>query len=61
MRALWPLNIENPSTTYRYSVWDQYRQDCQRIATEACVTIRTLDKALWQYSKTNQRALDDDK
>jgi hypothetical protein len=35
-------------------LWD-YLAACRRIAAEAGVDLRTLDRALWQYSKENQK------
>jgi hypothetical protein len=33
------------------SFWLEYLAACREIASRAAVSIRTLDKALWQYSK----------
>jgi hypothetical protein len=38
-------------TTYAVSFWVSYLDACRSLAREHRVHIRTLDKALWQYSK----------
>jgi len=57
VRALWSLGIQG---TYSFRLWEAYVRECQRIASEACVTVRMLDKALWQYSKIRQQNLRND-
>jgi hypothetical protein len=52
-RALWSLEMDKPAA-YDFLIWDAYVRECRRIAAEAGVSVRTLDKALWQYSKTYQ-------
>lgn len=51
-RALWSIGLE----TYKYSsaFWLDYVHFCRDIAHRNQVDMRTLDKALWQYSKENQ-------
>ncbi len=51
-RALWSIRLE----TYRYSssFWSDYTYFCRDIASRNQIDMRTLDKALWQYSKENQ-------
>jgi len=34
--------------------WSDYTLFCRKLAEDAGVTIRELDRALWQYSKENQ-------
>lgn len=53
-RALWSIGIE----TYKYSsaFWSDYVHFCRDIASCNQVDMRTLDRALWQYSKENQLA-----
>jgi hypothetical protein len=60
VRALWSLGIEEKRAQYRFQLWDEYVQQCRRIATGAGVSVRTLDKALWQYAKVHQPKLTDD-
>ena len=54
-RALWSIGLES----YRYSssFWQEYVSFCRDIAHRNQVDMRTLDKALWQYSKENQPPL----
>ena len=54
-RALWSVGIKPPSK-YSFDFWWQYTLFCRKLARKAGVRMRTLDKALWQYSKENQPA-----
>lgn len=53
-RALWSLSCDVPSS-YDYPFWAAYvdftRSLCGRLGCDS----RTLDRALWQYSKKNQK------
>lgn len=52
-RALWSLGIiELPA--YTFDFWWAYTCFCRDLAQQANVSMRTLDQALWQYSKENQ-------
>ena len=53
-RALWSVSFENPNQ-YTFSFWWSYVEFCRSLAINAKVDMRTLDQALWQYSKENQR------
>ena len=53
-RAIWSLSEEQPNS-YNFDYWSEYVCTCRKIASKACVDVRTLDKALWQYSKSKQR------
>ena len=50
VRALESLGVPGRSQ-YSVSFWVDYLQACRKLARENQVSIRTLDKALWQYSK----------
>jgi hypothetical protein len=52
-RALWSLSVEAPAS-YAFGFWWAYTQACRSLADKAGVSMRTLDRALWQYSKENQ-------
>lgn len=52
-RALWSISIDKPYN-YTFSLWWQYVQFCRDVAEKNQVDMRTLDRALWQYSKTKQ-------
>jgi hypothetical protein len=51
-RALWSLNVNN--VAYNYDLWNEYSNFCRNLATKCKVSMRILDRALWQYSKENQ-------
>jgi hypothetical protein len=50
VRALESLGVK-PRSQYPVTFWLEYLQACRGLAREHSVTIRTLDKALWQHSK----------
>jgi hypothetical protein len=50
IRALESLGVK-PRSTYPVSFWLAYLEACRTIARAAGVSLRTLDKALWQRSK----------
>ena len=50
VRALESLGVK-PRSQYPVSFWLQYLDACRDLARRCAVSIRTLDKALWQYSK----------
>ncbi|MHB1699709.1 MAG: HhH-GDP family DNA glycosylase [Acidobacteriaceae bacterium] len=52
-RALWSLGKEPPSE-YDFRFWWEYVQVCRDIADKHSIDMRTLDRALWQYSADNQ-------
>lgn len=56
-RALWSLGLEKPPANYDFEFWWKYVQFCRQIALETGVSMRVLDRALWQYSDVNQRQL----
>jgi len=51
-RALESLSIPLPND-YDVDFWNEYVQICRRIADQAEVKMRTLDRALWQFSLEN--------
>ena len=52
-RALWSLRRDLPSQ-YGYDFWHEYTQFTRALAVDVGCGMRTLDRALWQYSKENQ-------
>ena len=52
-RALWSLGLQPPSQ-YNFEFWWAHTQFCRKLATRCKVSMRTLDQALWQFSKSNQ-------
>jgi hypothetical protein len=58
VRALESLGVK-PRSQYPVSFWLEYLAACRELATRHGVSIRTLDKALWEHSKesaANRRA-----
>jgi hypothetical protein len=53
-RALWSLGYAKPPK-YDFSFWSDYVDYCRTLARKCGVTVRTLDRALWQYSSEKQR------
>jgi hypothetical protein len=54
VRALDSLGVKRRSA-YPPSFWVEYVEFCRRLAGELGVSLRTLDKALWQASKAQGR------
>ena len=52
-RALWTISVEVPNE-YSFDFWWEYVKFCRNLAKQAGLDMRTLDKALWQYSKETQ-------
>ena len=55
VRVLESLGLKSRSV-YPVSFWLGYLEACRTLARSAAVSLRTLDKALWQYSKENSVA-----
>jgi len=53
-RALWSISLNVP-TQYKFDFWWSYVKFCRSIADNTKSSMRTLDRALWQYSKENQK------
>ena len=54
-RALWSLSVEAPKQ-YDFPLWRAYTQHCRHLAEINSVSLRTLDRALWQYCKEQRRS-----
>jgi hypothetical protein len=52
-RALWSLSVDVPKK-YDFKFWSAYTEACRKLSDETGVSMRTLDRALWQFSKENQ-------
>ena len=52
-RALWSLRV-HPVPRYTYDLWTDYTRATRSLAAKAGTDMRTLDQALWQYSKDRQ-------
>ena len=53
-RALWSLGVAEAPAFYTFDFWWSYVAFCRGLAGEVGVDMRTLDRALWQYSKERQ-------
>jgi len=53
-RALWSLGCDSKLQYIRFSFWWEYVEICRSLAWEEAVSLRDLDRALWQFSKENQ-------
>ncbi len=54
-RALWSLGWDLDSQRdFNFEFWFAYVQFCRNLAHKSGVSMRELDRALWQYSKENQ-------
>jgi len=53
-RTIWSLGLDQPQQ-YTFEFWETYLKQTRSIANDYGVGLRTLDKALWQYSKENQK------
>lgn len=56
-RALWSLSwdLDAGRDDYDLEFWWTYVKFCRDLAATCGVSMRTLDRALWQYSKENQK------
>jgi len=54
-RALWSLGLEKPPSQYTFDFWMAYTHYCRQLAADVNVSMRTLDRALWEYSKREQK------
>jgi hypothetical protein len=50
--SLWSLG-ETPPRKFNFEFWWQYVQITRKLAKQARVDMRTLDRALWQYAREN--------
>ena len=51
-RALWSLSLAVPKQ-YKFDFWMPYVDVSRNLARQAKTDMRSLDRALWQYSKVN--------
>jgi len=49
-RTLEALGIARDSVHYTFGLWSEYVAYCRRLATQAGVSMRELDRAMWQWS-----------
>lgn len=53
VRALWSAGLDR-TPSHSFALWMAYTEFLRGVAGKARVSMRTLDKALWQYSKEKQ-------
>ncbi len=53
-RALWSLSVDKPPV-YTFPFWYEYTSFCRDLAKKNQMRLRTVDAALWQYSKEKQK------
>lgn len=53
VRALWSLGADSPPA-YDCAFWLSYVETCRTLADKSGLDMRTLDRALWGFSKANQ-------
>jgi hypothetical protein len=53
VRAIWSAGLDRPPR-YDFALWWSYTRFCRRLARASRLTMREVDRALWQYSKENQ-------
>ena len=55
-RALWSLyKMNKDKIKYDFDLWNKYRTDCLNFTKKCNLSLRDLDKAMWQFSKENQK------
>ena len=54
VRALWALGVDERPSFYSFHFWLDYVMACRSLSREAGTSLRTLDRALWQFSKEIQ-------
>ncbi len=52
-RALWSLGVSAPSK-YTFALWEPYTSFVRELAATSKRSMRTIDRALWAYSKERQ-------
>lgn len=55
VRALWSAGLDRVPPRFEFELWRRYTLWSRATASRCGVSMRTLDKALWQYSKDTQR------
>jgi len=53
-RVIWSLGWEKPQK-YDFNFWQNYCKKTRELSNRYKLSIRTIDKALWVYSKENQK------
>lgn len=53
-RAIWSLGWKQPKI-YDFNFWQKYCNETRKISKKLKLSLRVIDKALWQYSKEKQK------
>jgi hypothetical protein len=56
VRAVWSWGFDE-TPPYTFEFWQEYVQKCRELAKGQGVSMRSLDRALWMYSKEHQESL----
>lgn len=56
VRVLWSLGVSRV-LQYTFEFWWGYVEFCRTVSDECGLSMRDLDRALWQYSKEQARHL----
>lgn len=51
VRAAWSLGLIAPSSGYSFELWWAYVRSCRALSRSLGLSMRSTDRALWQYSK----------
>ena len=54
VRALWSVGFHTVPA-YTYAFWRDYTRFIRGVSDRSRLSMRTIDRALWQYSKERQR------
>jgi hypothetical protein len=56
VRALWSVSADAPASerAYGFEFWSAYVDYTRELASQRGVSMRTLDRALWQYAFEHQ-------
>lgn len=55
-RAFWSLGQPSPAGRYNFALWKEYTSFTRQLADRGKVDMRTVDRALWAYSRFRQRS-----
>jgi hypothetical protein len=56
-RALQALGMDKPPQAYSLKFWETFRDTCKAAAEKADVPMRTLDRAMWEWSRRRGKPL----
>lgn len=58
VRALWSLGVDEPArAAHTHALWSAYVAACRELALRSGLSMRDVDRALWQYSREMQPAV----